>query len=61
MYLLLSYCVSFQPMLANGVDKFRPRSAKQAVNPVIPEVEVYLHLLVTIHLIDSKQLNKVTP
>ncbi|XP_052252752.1 26S proteasome non-ATPase regulatory subunit 3-like [Dreissena polymorpha] len=48
-----------EPMLTNGVSaQFRPRSGKMASIPVIPEIEVYLHLLVLIHLIDLKQLEK---
>ncbi|XP_076437108.1 putative 26S proteasome non-ATPase regulatory subunit 3 isoform X2 [Babylonia areolata] len=37
---------------------FRPRSAKQASQPLPVEIEVYLHLLVLIYLLDSKQLDK---
>jgi len=34
---------------------FRPRSAKQALSPLLPEIDVYIHLLVLIYLIDTKQ------
>lgn len=45
--------------VANGLGPaFRPRSGKLASSPLIPEIEVYLHLLVLIHLIDSKKLEK---
>ncbi|KAK7092644.1 26S proteasome non-ATPase regulatory subunit 3-like [Littorina saxatilis] len=37
---------------------FRPRSAKQAVQPLQVEVEVYLHLLTLIYLLDNKQMDK---
>lgn len=48
-----------EPMESNGISAhFRPRSGKMASNPVIPEIEVYLHLLVLIHLIDLKKLDK---
>lgn len=47
-------------MMTNGVSpQFRPRTGKLANSPVIPEIEVYLHLLVLIHLIDSKKYEKV--
>ncbi|XP_052806854.1 26S proteasome non-ATPase regulatory subunit 3-like [Mya arenaria] len=49
-----------EPMLTNGTgaQPFRPRSGKLAANPVIPEIEVYLNLLLLIHLIDIKKLDK---
>jgi len=48
-------------MMTNGMSpQFRPRSAKLANTPVIPEIEVYLHLLVLIHLIDNKKYEKVS-
>ena len=51
----------FQPMEGNGNGPlFRPRSAKTASNPVIPEIEVYLHLLILIYLIDIKKYEKVS-
>lgn len=37
---------------------FRPRSAKPTLQPLLVEIEVYLHLLVLIYLLDSKQLEK---
>ena len=37
---------------------FRPRSAKQAAQPLLVEIEVYLHLLTLIYLLDSKQMDK---
>lgn len=48
-----------EPMVSNGIGiQFRPRSGKLANSPLIPEIEVYLHLLVLIHLIDLKKLEK---
>lgn len=48
-----------EPMEGNGNGPlFRPRSAKTANNPVIPEIEVYLHLLILIYLIDIKKYEK---
>ncbi|KAK7483015.1 hypothetical protein BaRGS_00025792 [Batillaria attramentaria] len=35
---------------------FRPRSTKQSAQPLMPEIDTYLHLLVLIYLIDNKQL-----
>ena len=44
----------------NGVaGTFRPRSAKLANVPVLPEIEMYIHLLVLIYLIDTKQNERV--
>ena len=37
---------------------FRPRSAKHATQPLLVEIEVYLHLLTLIHLLDTKQMDK---
>jgi hypothetical protein len=54
------YILTFQPMVSNGIGpQFRPRSGKLANNPLIPEIEVYLHLLLLIHLIDLKKYDKV--
>ncbi|XP_045208073.1 26S proteasome non-ATPase regulatory subunit 3-like [Mercenaria mercenaria] len=48
-----------EPMVSNGIGpQFRPRSGKLANSPLIPEIEVYLHLLVLIHLIDLKKYDK---
>jgi hypothetical protein len=33
--------------------QFRPRSAKQSLQPVAVEIEVYLHLLIVIYLLDK--------
>ena len=38
---------------------FKPRSGKAAHLPVQPEVEVYIHLLVLIFLLDSKLYQEV--
>jgi 26S proteasome regulatory subunit N3 len=38
---------------------FRPRSAKAASIPLLPEIETYFHLLIVIHLIDTKCYKKV--
>ncbi|PVD35684.1 hypothetical protein C0Q70_02647 [Pomacea canaliculata] len=38
-----------------AIPAFRPRSAKQALQPLLTEIEVYLHLLVLIYLIDNKK------
>ncbi|KAK3579272.1 hypothetical protein CHS0354_033350 [Potamilus streckersoni] len=48
-----------EPLEENGPGPvFRPRSGKQMNSPLIPEIEIYLHLLVLIHLIDSKDYEK---
>lgn len=55
--------VCSQPMETNGVaatPAFRPRSAKQSLQPLQPETEVYLSLLVVIFLIDNKKYDKVS-
>ena len=38
---------------------YRPRTGKAASSPVLPEVEFYFHLLVVIHLIDTKAYEQV--
>ncbi|CAG5115490.1 unnamed protein product [Candidula unifasciata] len=43
----------------NGVSGvFRPRSGKLAQIPIVPEIEIYIHLLVLIYLIDTKQFER---
>ncbi|EDO33969.1 predicted protein [Nematostella vectensis] len=37
---------------------FRPRSAKAASLPLLPELDTYFHLLIVIHLLDTKCYNK---
>ncbi|XP_046841637.1 26S proteasome non-ATPase regulatory subunit 3-like [Xenia sp. Carnegie-2017] len=43
-----------EPMETNLSVPYRPRTGKAALMPVLPEVEFYFHLLVVIHLIDTK-------
>ena len=38
---------------------FRPRSAKAASQAIVPEIEMYIHLLVIIYLIDNKKYTEV--
>ncbi len=52
----LSY---FQPMDTDNNFVFRPRTGKSATIPLLPEVEIYLHLLLLLHLIDNKQHQQV--
>ncbi|XP_064616098.1 LOW QUALITY PROTEIN: 26S proteasome non-ATPase regulatory subunit 3-like [Liolophura sinensis] len=45
-----------EPMETNGIGSaFRPRSGKTAKDSLLPELEIYLHLLILIHLIDTKR------
>lgn len=39
----------------------RIRSAKTSHLPLLPELDVYIHLLVLVHLIDSERLDQVGP
>ncbi|CAG0894497.1 unnamed protein product [Darwinula stevensoni] len=42
-----------EPMeVSEAVSAFRPRSAKSASQPLLPEVDVYIHLLVILRLLD---------
>lgn len=43
----------------NTLAQFRPRTGKTANAPLLLEIEVYLHLLVVIHLIDVKKYDEV--
>ncbi|KAK3736102.1 hypothetical protein QZH41_013525 [Actinostola sp. cb2023] len=54
---LLSYLDEPMDTESSGVP-FRPRSAKAASIPLIPEIETYFHLLNIIHLIDTKCYKK---
>ncbi|CAI9734971.1 26S proteasome non-ATPase regulatory subunit 3-like [Octopus vulgaris] len=48
-----------EPMETNtNLAQFRPRTGKTANAPLLLEIEVYLHLLVVIHLIDVKKYNE---
>ncbi|KAK0058684.1 26S proteasome non-ATPase regulatory subunit 3 [Biomphalaria pfeifferi] len=56
---LLPFLADSQSEGTNGVSAvFRPRSGKQAQVPVLPEIEIYIHLLVLIYLIDTKQYER---
>ncbi|XP_071101623.1 26S proteasome non-ATPase regulatory subunit 3-like [Haliotis cracherodii] len=45
-----------EPKEVNGIGApFRPRSGKLANQPLMPEIDAYIHLLVVIHLIDTKK------
>ncbi|XP_043910970.1 26S proteasome non-ATPase regulatory subunit 3 [Protopterus annectens] len=48
-----------EPMDTEGDLQFRPRSGKAASSPLLPEVEVYLQLLMVIHMINSKRYTEV--
>lgn len=53
---LLPFLADGQSEGMNGVSgTFRPRSGKLASAPIVPEIEIYIHLLVLIYLIDTKQ------
>lgn len=57
----MTFFFSFsQPMETNNaLVQFRPRTGKLANAPLLLEVEVYLHLLVVIYLIDIKKYAEV--
>ncbi|KAH9514326.1 26S proteasome non-ATPase regulatory subunit 3 [Bulinus truncatus] len=56
---LLPFLSDSQSEGSNGVNGvFRPRSGKQAQTPILPEIEIYIHLLVLIYLIDSNQYER---
>ena len=38
---------------------FRPRSSKAAATSLLPEVDVFIHLLLLLRLLDSENLEKV--
>ena len=42
-----------------AVLSYRPRSSKLVGGAILPELDVFVHLLVLLHLLDSKQLDKV--
>jgi len=44
-----------EPMETDNNSTFRLRSGKAALQPVLPEVELYLHLLVLLYLLDIKR------
>ena len=39
---------------------YRPRSSKLVSGSILPELDIYLHLLVLLQQIDSRKLDKVT-
>ncbi|KAJ8306815.1 hypothetical protein KUTeg_014899 [Tegillarca granosa] len=48
-----------EPMEPNGPGTpFRPRTGKSANTPLLPEIELYLHLLILISLIDQQKYTK---
>lgn len=48
-----------EPMESNGPGTpFRPRTGKSANTPLLPEIELYLHLLILISLIDQQKYTK---
>ena len=46
-------------METDTLSMYRPRTGKAASTPILPEVEFYFHLLVVIHLIDTKAFEQV--
>ncbi|GFN94742.1 26S proteasome non-ATPase regulatory subunit 3-like [Plakobranchus ocellatus] len=56
---LLPFLADGQSEGMNGVSTtFRPRTGKLAQAPIVPEIEIYIHLLVLIYLIDNKQYER---
>ncbi|GFR92199.1 26S proteasome non-ATPase regulatory subunit 3-like [Elysia marginata] len=56
---LLPFLADGQSEGMNGVPStFRPRTGKLAQAPLVPEIEIYIHLLVLIYLIDNKQYER---
>ncbi|XP_041459078.1 26S proteasome non-ATPase regulatory subunit 3-like [Lytechinus variegatus] len=47
-----------EPMDTENNILFRPRTGKAAHAPLLPELDVYLHLLVVVHLLDSKRFSE---
>lgn len=47
-----------EPMDTENNFIFRPRTGKSANGPLLPELDVYIHLLVVIHLIDTKRFEE---
>ena len=42
-----------------GVPSYRPRTSRASVSTVLPEVDVFIHLLVLLRLLDSDSMEKV--
>lgn len=55
---LLSYLDEPMETGDNNNIVFRPRTGKSAMQPLLPEVEIYLHLLLLLYLIDNKRFNE---
>ncbi len=49
-----------QPVEREGDVQFRPRTAKAAATPLIPEVEAYLQLLMVVYLTNNKHYTEVS-
>ena len=56
---VISFIIIFQPMETEAHTPFRPRTSKSTGFIPPPEVELYFHLLVLIHLIDTKRYTEV--
>ncbi|XP_013391357.1 26S proteasome non-ATPase regulatory subunit 3 [Lingula anatina] len=55
---LLSFLDEAMDTDSGTASPFRLRSARSPLVQLLPEVDIYLHLLVTIHLIDTKKYDK---
>ena len=46
-------------METEAIVPFRPRTSKAAVTSILPEVDVFIHLLLLLRLLDSENMEKV--
>jgi hypothetical protein len=48
-----------EPMDAEEVSQYRPRSSKTGQPVILPELDIFVHLLILLRMLDQERLEKV--
>ena len=58
---LLYYLLySLQPMETEDVSQYRPRSSKTGQPLILPELDIFVHLLVLLRMLDEERMDKAS-
>lgn len=53
------YCAMFQPMDTEATSQYRPRSSKTGQPVIVPELDIFVHLLILLRAMDQNHMEKV--
>ena len=53
------YCAMFQPMDTEATSQYRPRSSRTGQPVIVPELDIFVHLLILLRAMDQNHMEKV--